>query len=100
MELSFSSEASERASVVLPTWRGPRSPTAGNRVKRSLITGLIVRSIIPCNYAMQRHVYKVYLRSQSHGVRATRVVQKARGQESFSLNSSEGKETLLDRRRT
>src|SRR6266478_9000877 len=46
MELSFSSEASERASVVLPTWRGPRSPTAGNRVKRSLITGLIARSII------------------------------------------------------
>ena len=38
--------------------------------------------------------------AQSHSVRATRVSRKARGQESFSFNGSEGKETLPDRRRT
>jgi predicted nucleotidyltransferase len=37
---------------------------------------------------------------KSHRVRATRVSRKARGQESFSFNGSEGKETLPDRRRT
>ena len=40
----------------------PEKPDRGKSVKRSLITGLIARSIILCNYAMQWHNYKVHLR--------------------------------------
>jgi len=50
----------------------PEKRNRGKSGKRSLITGLIALSIIPCNYAMQRHDYKVHLRKTTQGVRQSR----------------------------